>query len=78
MEEHTATSVLTSLWSIKLHYKFIESSQDGDLMLTLNAMVEGKGNYTGLVLPRTTQSDTSHSYAILSVTNIHMKPVKYE
>lgn len=30
--------VLTSLWSIKLHYKFIESSQDCNLMLTLNEL----------------------------------------
>lgn len=51
--------VLTSLWSIKLHYKFIESSQDCNLMLTLNAKVEGKGNYTGFMLPRRTKDDIS-------------------
>lgn len=28
---------LTSLWSIKLHYKFIQSTQNGDFMLTLDA-----------------------------------------
>lgn len=28
---------LTSLWSEKLHYKFIESAEDGDFMLALNA-----------------------------------------
>lgn len=27
---------LTSLWSKKLHYKFIESTEDGDFMLALN------------------------------------------
>lgn len=49
--------VLTSLWSIKLHYKFIESSQDRNLMLTLNAKVEGKGKYTGSILPGRTKDD---------------------
>lgn len=29
---------LTSLWSEKLHYKFIESTEDGDFMLALNAV----------------------------------------
>ena len=28
---------LTSLWSVKLHYEFVESTQDCDFMLTLNA-----------------------------------------
>lgn len=28
---------LTSLWSIKLHYKLIKSAQNCDFMLTLNA-----------------------------------------
>lgn len=29
--------ILTSLWSIKLHYKFIEPTEDGDFMFALNA-----------------------------------------
>lgn len=29
---------LTSLWSKKLHYKFIESTEDGDFMLALDAV----------------------------------------
>lgn len=29
--------ILTSLWSIKLHYKFIESTKNGDFMLALDA-----------------------------------------
>lgn len=32
------TETLTSLWSEKLHYKFVESTEDGDFMLALDAI----------------------------------------
>lgn len=39
---------LTSLWSKKLHYKFIEATEDGDFMLALN---------TGRLLRRMVQTE---------------------
>lgn len=35
---------LTSLWSEKFHYKFIESTEDGDFMFALNAVKAVKNN----------------------------------
>lgn len=32
------------MWSEKLHYKFIESTEDGDFMLALNAVKAVKDN----------------------------------
>lgn len=35
---HVIRKTLTSLWSEKLHYKFIQSAEDCDFMLALDAV----------------------------------------
>lgn len=73
------TCVLTSLWSIKLHYKFIESSQDRNLMLTLNAKVKSKGKYTGFVLPGRTKDDIPKICYVKCYQRLFdLKLIKYE
>lgn len=49
---------LTSLWSEKLHYKFIESTKDGDFMFALDAVKAVKDNgFTWLHVHKQTQPE---------------------
>lgn len=42
------------MWSKKLHYKFIESAEDGDFVLALNAAKTVKENVTAYTETTTT------------------------